>query len=183
MLISKKIKTAFIHNHRTGGTSITNILLKEHFYMPVQQQHEDMITRHTILKKLYGYFIFGFVRNPWERLASWYCLLHSMDKDQTTKKSFETFLYDLKFDKCFHINQMDYFKDSDGNIRTDFIGTFENLHDDLHEILHTIGIKNYGIKRTNQSLNLNYKDFYNSSCKKFVKKYCEEDIDIFGYKF
>jgi len=72
MLISHRSKFVFIHIHRTGGTTITNLLkIALGNKLIALGQHENVATsEEKRLETLSKYLIFGFVRNPWDRLLS-----------------------------------------------------------------------------------------------------------------
>jgi hypothetical protein len=75
MLISHSRKFIFIHNQKTAGTTIEAIL---------QEQVPDLTTlglRHNfavdgvdIIDNWDSYFKFIFIRNPWDRLVSWFSM-------------------------------------------------------------------------------------------------------------
>ena len=81
MLISHSRKFIFIHNQKSGGTTIEIIL---------QEQVPDLETlgsRHNFSVDGIGaidnwdsYFKFVFVRNPWDRLVSWFSMLDEARK-------------------------------------------------------------------------------------------------------
>ena len=75
MFISEKYNFIFIHNQRAAGTSITNYL-NQHApdTYPLLPQHAYAIDGiNKLTEKTWNhYYSFGFVRNPWDRLASWY---------------------------------------------------------------------------------------------------------------
>lgn len=69
-------KFAFIHVQKTGGTSVGELL------RAAVPDITDYAPRHLgarhAKKKLDGwdgYYRFAFVRNPWDRLVSWYCMI------------------------------------------------------------------------------------------------------------
>ncbi|MFT6128161.1 MAG: hypothetical protein ACJAVA_002660 [Flavobacteriaceae bacterium] len=122
MIISHDLKLIFIHVHRTGGTAFSNILkqeLKQNF--EVLPQHNNIKTMEpTFLEKYANYYTFGFARNPWERILSWYSLTHfnHQKRIEEERLRFENF---VKTDTVsdfttpfFHYNSLDYFTDPNG---------------------------------------------------------------------
>jgi hypothetical protein len=77
MLIAHELNLIFIHIPRTGGTTITNILTDRLGEKLIAlQQHSNVKTSEGERLKNYPHlFKFGFVRNPWDRILSWYALL------------------------------------------------------------------------------------------------------------
>ena len=81
MVIIHKIKTIFIHIHRTGGSSMISLLKQA---LPNQvdiiAQHGNASTMESkLLTEHPDYFVFSMVRNPWDRALSWYSLVHKFD--------------------------------------------------------------------------------------------------------
>ncbi len=78
MLISHKYEFIFIHVHRTGGTSIINLLKRElGADVDVISEHGNVNSSERVLiDKHPNYKIIGFVRNPWPRILSWYSLIN-----------------------------------------------------------------------------------------------------------
>ena len=59
----------FIHNPKTAGTSISQ-WLDENFKTVEGKKHGHIVEVNTYFPNTT--YTFGVVRNPWERLASWY---------------------------------------------------------------------------------------------------------------
>ena len=60
---------AFIHNPKAAGTSIST-WLDDHFKTIAGRKHGHMTEVKEFFPKTN--YTFGVIRNPWERLASWY---------------------------------------------------------------------------------------------------------------
>ena len=78
MIISHNLKIIFIHVHRTGGSSLINLLKSQlGNHIEILSQHGNARTSESyLLEKHKDYYIFGFTRNPWDRILSWYSLIH-----------------------------------------------------------------------------------------------------------
>jgi Sulfotransferase family len=77
MLISESQKLLFIHIQKTGGESIARMLTER---VPgirrLGAKHEFARSARVRLGAAWGdYFKFAFVRNPWDRLVSWYTMI------------------------------------------------------------------------------------------------------------
>ncbi len=76
MLISHQYKFIFVHIQKTGGLTVEDILERQ---VPDLQK---VIGRHALaqhgidtIPEWNDYFKFAFVRNPWDRLVSWYSMI------------------------------------------------------------------------------------------------------------
>ena len=175
MLLSESKKFVFIHIQKTGGTSLRmyfNQLIPD-----LEVSMGDTPKYHGRLSDLMKidprlrcgeYFTAAFVRNPWDRLVSWYTdivvnykLLPSLDpryirlrqgvlrKAQSFENfSFEDFIYycsdlpDRTGRTPFLDNQIDYLTDMSGNLAVDFIGRFENFEESVTALSRTLGLPN-----------------------------------------
>jgi hypothetical protein len=77
MFVSDKYKLIFIHNPKSGGTSITTYLKDIHGYRGMERSDPEPIIHHMSIKEYLknnpdkeNYFKFSVVRNPWSRLVS-----------------------------------------------------------------------------------------------------------------
>jgi len=117
MILIKKKKAIFIHIHRTGGSSMISSLTQA---LPNQvniiAQHGNPSTMEGKLLKQYpNYFVFSMVRNPWDRLLSWYALVHKYDPLDIDAEQvrFEQYLMNNAQNDgsdSFLFNQLDYFE-------------------------------------------------------------------------
>jgi len=169
--------------------------------------HQNINTR-----KLNNYFIFTFVRNPYDRIFSAYnylkkCLLQSNDNNKIRNsyekkeyfESFATFINNrenvnnISFFHAF-IPQYQHFVDDNGEINIHYIGRQETLDADFLEILTLLGIKTMHMDLVSKDIRLNAS--YNDDSKRknelvenytketfnYVNMHFEKDFEIFGYK-
>lgn len=189
MHISQKHRMAFIHVHRTGGTTLTNLLREEMGKrLKTLSQHGDAQTDEIEwLDRHPDWFVFGFVRNPWARLASWYTFhLHRQaNPAPDLQKDFEAFLNQVAHDTSgtFHLNQIDYFTDKSGHIRTQFIGRFENYEADVRTVFQTLELEVFDIPKLNARLASYDPHLYTDKSREWVTQWCARDIAHFDYKF
>ena len=190
MIIIRSRKTIFIHIHRTGGTSITSLLKRA---LPNQvdviAQHGNASTMEKkILEEYPDYFVFSIVRNPWDRLLSWYSLLYKSDpKDlETERVRFEEFLINTAHDDgndSFLLNQIDYFKSTTFHPDRVTIYRFENYEEEVKKIAARLQITIQETPRINETLTKDYKKYYTEKGKALVDQKCARDIAYFGYSF
>jgi hypothetical protein len=151
------------------------------------------------------YFIFTFVRNPYEKLFSAYSYLkRKLIETNYTKiresnenpeyfKDFNTFVKNYKNINnisYYHsfITQYDQIINWDGNLNINFIGKTENLDNDLINILNIIGFNDvkhiseiFFRKKKNVSDIVNLANEYNNESFLFVNKYFKNDFLAFNY--
>lgn len=191
MIISHELKFIFIHVHRTGGTTVSNILLTQlKGKVKTRPQHENARTADcALIEKYKDYFIFGFVRNPWERMLSWYSLInkHDMRSIAEKKKDFENFLENnLAFkllDNSFHYNQLDYFTNANNEMLGSKMFRYEHFENELKELFKLLAIAETDIPVINDTSPKNYRDYYTEKSIALINEKCKKDIDYFGYRF
>ena len=116
------------------------------------------------------YFKFAFVRNPWDRLASWYSMIDrarlkvaagtaAPGTEEQMKKNnlwryalrcghtFDEFVRNCTerqwMDNCYYsfaFNQLRYLTDRNGELLVDFVGRFENFAQDLSHVFDRLGL-------------------------------------------
>lgn len=192
MTISHNYKMIFIHVQRTGGSSIISSLKRElGNNIDIISQHGNPIDDEKNVIEYYNYYYkFGFVRNPWERIFSWYSLLHKWDKLslEEEKLRFENYLFNElseieKEDPNFFFNQLDYFKNENGVLEVDRIGRYERYDKDFEIICKEIGLPKIEIPINNNTSLKNYALYYSQKSKDLISEKCKEDIEYFNYAF
>jgi len=152
-------KIIYIHNPKTGGLTIEEILVKyynfKHFsfnngrYEFLRNDFGKIGIYRYILENSYeskiydlkSFFKFTFVRNPVDRGLS--ALRYLKERYlYFFPKTFEKFLLECETDPYLYIHfvnsQSDHLKDEEGLINFDFIGRFENFNSDLKKVLFEV---------------------------------------------
>ncbi len=201
MIISDSHRLVFVHVQKTGGVTLTNLLKAQ---LPdvrsVSKRHAPL---RAILRKepaLADYWTFGFVRNPWDRMVSWWSMIENwrswserkqididdrwndMWRTASTYESFEQFV--VEGPESFvrlRRNQIDYLRTR--NRRADFIGRTENLDADTRHALEHVGLNAEGLGHDNRSKRVGYRDYYDARTRDIVGEVFAADIAEFDYDF
>lgn len=211
MFISHHKKCLFIHIQRTAGTSI-RLFLAGHlpdFQSFLGTHDHAQLAKETMGADWEQYWSFAFVRNPWERLVSWYSVItqqypeppwDALPPEQRPNKmwqyvkrnarTFDEFLYrctepieDSDGRKSFVYNQLDYVADADGNLLVDFVGRVEHLEADLATVCQRLSVDPSTYAPLNGSQHPHYSTFYSAATRELVRERYARDIEFFGYTF
>jgi hypothetical protein len=193
----------FVHIQKTGGNSVRTALGGDIF-----DARKHFMARE--LREIYGravwdsYFKFSFVRNPWDRLVSWWSMIDNardyVDRARPPNAffgyvleraaTFEDFLLrcddeivDSDGRKDIFRNQIDYLTDDDGAVIVDFVARFERLQEGLDEISRRLGRASVALQRTNASRHGPYAEYYTPVTADIVARRYARDIAHFGYQF
>ena len=143
-------------------------------------------------KELPNYFSFGFVRNPWDWVVSWYFYRKNPPTGldcRTDNISFRDWLLDIKGSAYWkpslglHYGQHYYLEDERGNIGVDFVGRYESLQDDYSLVRDTLSLGVEVLPKCNESNHSHYTDYYDDETREFVGKRFAKDIKLFGYEY
>ena len=205
MLRSADKNLLFIHIQKTGGTSVTQLLQRQiPDLVPFLGKHDPARLAREHLGPAYdAMFKIAFVRNPWDRLVSWYTMI--VDNSQrvprekhnrlwryvlSRSRNFEEFIVhctdvidDEDGQKSFVFNQLDYITDDDGRIIVDFIGRYETLHADTARLLGGLGLTDWLLPHRNPSEHRHYTRYYTDAMRDLVAERFARDIEFFGYRF
>ena len=202
MVISHKHKFIFLATGKTGTTSMETLLKKYDDEGHKFHKHCRLSGPSTIFDPLTktekelnfdssDYFKFCFVRNPWDRMFSWYNQLQKsvynpskirkMQYELANNYPFTDFLKNISREKYFnHYNTSDFYL-IDENIN--FIGRFENLQQDFNIVCDKIGIPQQQLPHKNASKHKHYTEYYDDETRQIVAEKFAKDIEYFNYKF
>jgi Sulfotransferase family len=200
VLVSNSHRLVFVHIQKTGGSTVHRLLQER---VPdirtIAPRHEIAIRGMPKLDEWDEYFKFAFVRNPWDRLVSWYSMVTNFRKEgnelwryvHDNSSNFREFIYnctdEVEIKKAvyysFAYNQLDYVTDEYGNLLVDFIGRLENFDEDVHEVFDRIGVELETVPHKNRSRHQHYSAFYAPDTEMIVRERFKRDIEYFGYEF
>jgi chondroitin 4-sulfotransferase 11 len=193
----------FVHIQKTGGNSVGSAL----------NENADCAEKHFLARDLCerygadvweGYFKFAFVRNPWDRLVSWWSMMNAhreayangaaFNKFQSfvipRATTFEAFLencdeeiIDTDGGKWIYRDQLDYLTDASGRLIVDFVGRFERLQKNFELVTQRVLGKPLRLPQTNKSLHRHYSEYYSPALVEKVSLRFKRDIEMFGYVF
>ena len=153
------------------------------------------------------YYVFAFVRNPWDRLVSCYkdklasgSVLEQGRLKQPRQDSrplgrqfpagmeFSEFVRevgrtpDTKANRHFR-SQYTFLTDRNGALLPDFIGRYESLSEDFARIMERIGAPQAALPHIRRSDSTEYRDYYTTALVDIVAERYRTDTELFGYSF
>ena len=206
MLISDSHQFIFVHIRKAAGSSIRDTLeplslvkptdnwskIKSRFLRTEKdykkyafRQHDNInVARRLMPSELFeSYFKFAFVRNPWDRLVSEYEFIRRRPDhgrhSKVMKMGFEKYI--VYQSKRFDAHQINMLADKNGNLLMDFIGKFENLHDDWNRVTVKLGIESKELTHRKKAGIKDYNSYYTDESRALVSELWKKDIEAFGY--
>jgi len=187
----------FVHNPKTGGKSVWNAL--------GVRQSKNRPTHLPLNCTEYpkDAFTFGFVRNPWDRMLSFYhymCQRQKKPKDSYNKEE----INEIGFKKWLFEYNYHFFEDRVNPTNNwgiplkvpfqqrsqmhwldgcKFIGRFERLQEDLNVAANLGGFKVAKLLHKNKSIHKQYTEYYDDESIVFIKKHFSHEIYLFGYRY
>ena len=214
MIISEKGKFIFVHIQKTAGKTIEGVIKKNYpdsKFWYGRHGHAINGIKEIGQEKWDEYFTFAFVRNPWDRLVSWYAMIQAhlkkLPSDKQTSDEpfsdspfwnhvirdshdFDSFLMnctDVIFERgCFKsyaFNQIDYLSDENGIISVNFVGRFESLLNDASKVFERLGIEVDKLPNVGPSQHEHYSHYYTQKTRSLIAQRFQRDIEMFNYQF
>tara|TARA_X000001036_G_scaffold440125_1_gene494675 strand:- start:11516 stop:12127 length:612 start_codon:yes stop_codon:yes gene_type:complete len=198
---SNSKKFLFIHVPKTAGNAVQKVLMPYSDDKIYRESHKDgklndfevenelgicrkhewigpYIENADILERpISEYFKFAVVRNPWERMVSWYCYTFPRISQNVDKAHF------LENGLGKNMPAMKEYLFYDGQNQMDYIIRYENLEQGLIDVCKKIDIPFAGFEVTNASKHPHYSHFYNDQSLDKIQELYREDIEIFNYSY
>ena len=194
-MISDEHKIIFVHIPKNAGTSVKGVFSKE-FERPFKHKTIHEIKKESP-KKYSSYKKFAVVRNPYDRMVSWYAYQKRFRLNNDLIRTYEynstTHSYDVVSIEKADINgfrnwwgeQFDLF-DKDRLLNPQYtwvdktvtILKYENLNKELGDFLG----KNIKLPNTNGTSRFDLLDYYDKRSIDIVYERYEEDFKKFDYK-
>ena len=213
MIISPGRGYIFVHIPKTGGTSLAlaledrahrdDILIGDTPKAKKRKgrlkglQAKGRLWKHSTLADIYGVigaedmramFIATLVRNPWERIVSYYHWLQTQSFDHpavtlSKSESFDGFLHNKTITNSLRASPARFYvTDVTGTEHKAHFLRLEHLDEDLQPFETHLGFK-LDMPHANQSERDDYRGYYDNALAEHVAEICAEDIARFGYVF
>ncbi len=140
--------------------------------------------------ELASLFTFGFVRDPYSWMYSWY---RYRQRDQLSNpshrhhnryagnKSFDEFMLSYNEGQIF-MKQSDFLYSHSGEKLVDFVGRYETLQDDFDAICQRLNLPCVQLPSINVSHNKSSRaDAINSRSRAIINDHFKRDFELFGY--
>jgi hypothetical protein len=200
-MISFQKRFLFVHIPKTAGNSIQSILrdYSEDELVALRGEQDGIerfglrnpkykIKKHSTLAEykaalgeaqFSGLHKFTCVRNPWDRMVSYYFTPTQNRAAWDRKKFREAIVKAPSVADYLRLDKVE--EDPFGNV--DYIMRFENLADDFRTVCGTLGISPTTLPRYNRSSREHYSKYYDDELRELVCARFAAEIEHFGYIF
>lgn len=193
VLISNDLKFIYFKNKKCASTSVENyfidLLQDENILTHKNTQLRFSHTSPIIIKNYIGdekfnnYFKFCVIRNPYDRLVSYFYHFILRNKNNDIEKDINKF-------RTFVKSELPNFLETytiDSNFICDYHIRYENLEREINYVCEKFNLdKNINLKNIYSNIrpkNIDYKIYYDSETKTIVENKYKIELDKFGYDF
>ena len=189
MIISRpQYKFIFIRIPKTASSSMKRVLL------PYMQKGYSIRVRYRDIKSLKNlvcakcmlghYYKFTFVRNPFERIVSYYEFnkgVYKRNNKPWPYREFKEFVFEKGY--WWQFRQHEWLVNKNGKPIVNFIGRFENIKEDWLKLCNNLGIEPKPLPVINKTKHRPYQEYYNNELRDFVTDVVKRDLELFDYVF
>jgi len=194
--VNDELKCIFIHIPKTGGSSINTVLrghggIRLFGDVPKGERRNGMpghyhhyrwpeVKNHVDPDVWRNYFKFAVVRNPWDRVVSWF-EYHKVTKSNTARKmSFDQWVRKRPGPPMWrHVLER---PDLD-TVKVDSLIRYETYAEDLQRVWTHLGVQVDKMPHIKKTERKPYQEYYNEEQRHLIARHYEADIHLFGYKF
>jgi sulfotransferase famil protein len=200
-MISLKKSFLFVHIPKTAGNSIQSVLrdYSEDQLVALRKEQDGIerfglrnprykIKKHSTLSEYHdaledeqfrNLYKFACVRNPWDRMVSYY-FTPTQNPEIWNRKKFRGIISKA-------VSVADYLRLDDGEkdpfANVNYIMRFESLADDFRAVCMAIGISPPSLPQYNRSRRDHYSKYYDDELREFVRSRFAAEIERFNYTF
>jgi hypothetical protein len=200
-MISFQKRFLFVHIPKTAGNSIQTILrhYSEDEIVALRAEQDGIerfglrnpnykIKKHSTLaeyraalggERLRDLYKFTCVRNPWDRMVSYYFGTTQLVETRHRKEFRKLILRALSIRDYLQLNKGE--ADPFGNL--DYIIRFENLADDFRAVCARLAIPDAPLPQYNRSDREHYSKYYDAELRELIRTRFAPEIERFGYAF
>src|SRR5262245_62930061 len=207
--VSDSSRVLFVHVPKTGGSTIDAFFDRE----VDDARRLDTLARHSPYRRivtqqpdLADYWSFGFVRNPWARMVSWWSMIRlvfdnadagKVEALARLERNPNAWLREGEFRHDFGAfvasctetipkvgrPQVRTLTGPDGRL-VDFVGRTENFEKDMAVVRERLGLPVIAAApRINETPHAHYSEYYDDATRAKVAEVFADDIEAFGYTF
>jgi Sulfotransferase family len=200
-MISFQKRFLFVHIPKTAGNSIQSVLrdYSEDELVALRSEQDGIerfglrnpkyrIKKHSTLAeyraalgeaRLAELYRFACVRNPWDRMVSYYFTPTQSAVAWDQKKFRNVIVKALPVEDYLRLNE----GDDDPFENVNYIMRFENLVDDFRTVCQVLGISPTTLPQYNRSNREHYSRYYDDELRELVRARFAAEIERFGYTF
>jgi len=193
MVISESKRFIFLAVPKTGTSSIEHALRA--YRSPVTAEFNKHATCSRLRRELPvgvwdAYYKFAFVRNPYDRMQSWYYYRQRKELAAANHPRHHLYTGNLSFDefilsfakKELMLRQADFIAPRGGGVQVDFVGKYECLEQDFQRICAHLQLPALTLPRVRASMNMDADvNLWSSATRAVINEYFAEDFTLFGY--
>jgi hypothetical protein len=200
-MISLQKRFLFVHIPKTAGNSIQSVLREysEDQLVALRKEQDGIerfglhnpkykLKKHSVLREYHDalgheqfrdLYKFTCVRNPWDRMVSYY-FTPTQNPETWNRKKFREIISKA-------VSVADYLRLEEGEedpfANVDHIINFENLADDFAAVCAAIDISPPTLPQYNRSTRKHYSKYYDNELRELVRSRFAAEIERFNYTF